>query len=141
MKPNKILDFILFYFIFFIFIYITYFVYVFWPASRASRFRGNPKSLGLHPVPRSPRDDLTGSHMKLAGAVGHRGAVVVDVPDETSAAVAVDLGPLPLYPPVVQGLEERSDFVLFLELELGVVDGRERERAFVSGLEVEVRRE
>lgn len=106
-----------------------------------SSFRSNRQSLGLDPITRSPRDDLAGSEMELAGAIRRRRAVVVDVADKAAAAVADDLGPGPVYAPVIERLEERSDFVLLLESELGGVHGGEGEGALVACLEVEVGRE
>ena len=102
------------------------------------------KSLGLEPVPRSPRHDLARPEVKLPGTVGHRRTVVVDVADEAAIAVALDLRPVAMDSPVVDGLEERLELVLLLEAELGLGaggEGGERESAFVAGLEVEVRRE
>ena len=55
--------------------------------------------------------------------------------------MALHLGPLALDSLVIKGFEEGSDLVLFLELELGGVDGGEREGALVAGLEAEIRRE
>lgn len=102
---------------------------------------GDSKSLGLEPIARSPRNDLTGAKVELTGTVGHRSAVVVDVPEQMATVIALDLGPLPLDSPVVDRLEERPDLVLLLEPELGgVAHGGERQRSFVAGLEVEVRR-
>lgn len=60
--------------------------------------------------------------------------------DQTPASVALDLGPRPLNPPIVSGLEERPDLVLLLEPELGGVDPRKRQRSLVAGLEEDVRR-
>lgn len=102
--------------------------------------RRNAKGFRLEPIPSSSRDHLAGPHVKLAGTVSHGGPIVVDVADEPPAAVALDLRPRPLDPPVVSGLEERPDLVLLLEPELGGVDRRKRHRSLVSGLEEEVRR-
>jgi hypothetical protein len=69
---------------------------------------------------------LAGTHAELADTVRERRTIA-----------ALDLGPLPLDPPVVDGLEEGLDLVL-LEPKLGGVDPREGKRALVPGLEVEL---
>lgn len=104
-----------------------------------SSLRSNLESLGLEPVPGGSRNDLTGAEMELTGTVGERRTIIVDVANETATAIALDLGPLPLDSPVIQGLEKGPDLVLFLESELSGVDACEGEGAFVAGVEVEVR--
>lgn len=79
--------------------------------------------------------------MELTWTVGKRRPVVVNVAYEMAAAIALDLGALPLDSPVIEGLEEWSELVLLLEPELGGVDRRKGKSALVSGLEVEIRRE
>lgn len=59
--------------------------------------------------------------MKLTGTIGKRRTIVVDITNETVTAIALDLSSLPLDSPVVEGLEEGTDLVLLLELELGGV--------------------
>lgn len=78
--------------------------------------------------------------MKLTRAVGERRAIIVNVTHKSTTAIAYNLGPLSLNSPVIKSLKERSDLVLLLEPELGGVDRREGERAFVPCLEVEIRR-
>ncbi|KAK4778095.1 hypothetical protein SAY87_018282 [Trapa incisa] len=99
--------------------------------------RRNSESLGLEAVAGCPGNDLAGSEVELARAVGDRRPVVVDVADETAAGVADNLRPLPLDSPIVECLEERPDLVLLLESELGGVDGREGEGSLVPRLEVD----
>lgn len=77
----------------------------------------------------------------MAGTVRERRTIVVNVANKTPTATALDLGPLPLDSPVVDGLEEGPDLVLLLEPEVGGIDPREGKRALVPGLEVELRRE
>jgi hypothetical protein len=108
-------------------------------SEKLSGLRCDLKRLGLEPIPRSSRNNLAGTHVELAGTVRERRTVVVNVPNKTPTAAALDLGPLPLDPPVVDGLEEGLDLVLLLEPELGGVDPREGKRALVPSLEVELR--
>ena len=82
---------------------------------------------------------MAGTHVELAGTGCERRTIVVNVANKTPTAAALDLGPLPLDPPVVDGLEEGPDLVLLLEPELRGVDPREGKRALVPGLEVELR--
>lgn len=78
--------------------------------------------------------------MKLTGTIGKRWTIVIDVAKETVTGVALDLGPLPLDSPVVDGFEEGAKLVLLLELELGGVRDGEGDGALVAGFDVEVRR-
>jgi len=98
-------------------------------------------SFGLKPISWFSGDDLAGSHVKLTGRIGKRRTVVVDMAKERGAVAALDLGPLPLNSPVVDGFEEGANLVLLLELELGCVYGGEGDGVLVSGLKVEVRGE
>lgn len=82
---------------------------------------------------------MTGAKMELPRRFRQRRAIVVDVTHEAAAAAALDLDPLPLDPPVIEGFEEGHDLVLFLEVEFGGVDDGEGEGAFVASLEVEIR--
>lgn len=109
------------------------------PRNELSGFRCDLKRLDLEPIPGSSGYDLARTHVELTGAVCERRTVVVDVANKTAAAIAFDLGPLPLDPPVIDGLEEGSDLVLLLESKFGVVDTREGKRTLVAGLKVEVR--
>lgn len=59
--------------------------------------------------------------MELTGTVRERRTIVVHVTDKTPAVVALDLSPLPLDPPVVDGLEKGYKLVLLLEPDLGGV--------------------
>lgn len=79
--------------------------------------------------------------MKLTRSINKRWTIVVDIANETTTAIALDLGSLPLNAPVVEGLEEGSNLVLFLEGELGGIDGGEGEGTLVASLEVEIRGE
>lgn len=79
--------------------------------------------------------------MVLTWTIGKRRPIVVNVADETSTCIALDLGAFPLDSPIVDGLEERSELVLLLEPEFRGVDQRKRKGALVAGLEVEIRRE
>ncbi|KHN41865.1 L-ascorbate peroxidase 3, peroxisomal [Glycine soja] len=78
------------------------------------------------------------THVKLTGTIGKRWTIVIDVAKETVTGVALDLGPLPLDSPVVDGFEEGAKLVLLLELELGGVRDGEGDGALVAGFEVEV---
>jgi len=101
-------------------------------------------SFGLKPISWFSWYDLAGSHVKLTGRIGKRWTVVVDMAKERGAVAALDLGPLPLNSPVVDGFEEGANLVLLLELELGCVyggEGGEGDGVLVSGLKVEVRGE
>jgi hypothetical protein len=76
--------------------------------------------------------------VELADTVRERRTItVINVPNKTPKATALDLCPLPLDPPVVDGLEEGLDLVL-LEPELGGVDPQEGKRALVPSHEVEL---
>jgi len=81
---------------------------------------------------------LVETHVELVGNIRERRTIIVNVPNKTPKAAALDLGPLPLDPLVVDGLEEGLDLVL-LEQILGGVNPREGKRALVPGLEVELR--
>lgn len=92
---------------------------------KVSSLRSDSQSLVLEPIPRSPGNNLARPEVKLARTVSHGRAVVVDISDELPAVDALDLGPLPLDPPVVDGLEEGDDLILFFEAEFGGIDGGE----------------
>jgi len=101
--------------------------------------RSDCEGFGLKPISWCSGDDLAGSHVKLTGRIGKWWTVIVDMAKERGAGVALDLGPLPLNSPVVDGFEEGAYLVLLLELELGRVYGGERDGVLVSGLKVEIR--
>lgn len=79
--------------------------------------------------------------MVLTWTVGKRRPIVVNITDEMATGIALELGPFALDSPIVEGLEEWSELVLFLEPELGGVDEGKGKGALVSGLEIEIRRE
>jgi len=82
---------------------------------------------------------LTRSHTKLPTTIRQRRAIIVHITKVAATAIAVDLGPLPLNTPVIEGFEKGHDLVFFLEIEFGSVDGGEGQGVLVAGLEVEVR--
>lgn len=100
--------------------------------------RCDSEGFGLETVSGGSRNHLAGSHVKLAGTISKRRAVVIHITNQRATAIALDLGPLPLDSPVIKGLKERSDLVLLLESELGGVDYGKGGRALVSGLKVEI---
>lgn len=104
-----------------------------------STLRIDIQSLVLEPVPRVSRHNLTRAETQLPDTISQRRAVVVYVTDKLPTATALDLRAFPLNAPVIKGLEERSDFIFFLESELGGIDGGERKCIFVAGLEIKVR--
>lgn len=74
--------------------------------------------------------------MELPRTVGQWWAIIIDVAHEMATALAHDLGPLPLEPPVIDGLKEGLDLVFLLEFELGFVDLVERESTLVASLKI-----
>lgn len=100
--------------------------------------RCETEGFGLEPISWRSGDNLARTHVKLTGTIGKRWTIVIDVAKETVTGVALDLGPLPLDSPVVDGFEEGAKLVLLLELELGGVRDGEGDGALVAGFEVEV---
>lgn len=78
--------------------------------------------------------------MELARTISQWRTIVIDVAHKTATAIALDLGPLPLDPPVIDGLKEGHDLIFLLKSELGFVDLGERDGALVASLEIVTRR-
>ncbi|KAE8655942.1 hypothetical protein F3Y22_tig00117012pilonHSYRG00019 [Hibiscus syriacus] len=107
----------------------------------SSSFRDNLECLGLEAIPKGSGDHLAGPKMPLTETICERRAIIINMTHKFPATITLDLGSVPVGSPVINGLEERPELVLFLEVEVGLIDHGERKGALVSRLEVEIWRE
>jgi len=102
-------------------------------------FRSDSNCFGFKPIPRSSRNNLTRTHMKLARSINKRRTIIIYITNKMITIITLDLRSLSLNSPIIDCFEEWTDLIFFFEFELGGVDGGEGDWIFVSRFEVEIR--